>query len=65
MSKLIWIILVLVPAVLFVKSFFTVRSKQRTRSVSNFKKQLDYLVWVILFLIACELVYFIGSLILG
>jgi hypothetical protein len=65
MSKLIWIILVLVPAVLFLKSFFTIRSKKRAQAVSNFKKQLDYLVWVVLFLIACEIVYFIGTLILG
>jgi hypothetical protein len=65
MYKLIWIILILVPAVLFLKSFFTIRSKKRAQAVSNFKKQLDYLVWVILFLIACEVVYFIGTLILG
>jgi hypothetical protein len=65
MSKLIWIILVLVPTVLFLKSFFTIRSKKRAQAVSNFKKQLDYLVWVVLFLIACEVVYFIATLILG
>jgi hypothetical protein len=65
MSKLIWIILVLVPAVLFARSFFTIRSKKRAQAVSNFKKQLDYLVWVVLFLIACELAYFIGTLIFG
>jgi hypothetical protein len=65
MSKLIWIILVLVPTVLFLKSFFTIRSKKRAQAVSSFKKQLDYLVWVALFLIACEVAYFIGTLIFG
>jgi hypothetical protein len=65
MYKLISIILVLIPVVLFLRTFFTTRSKKRSQAVSNFKKQLDYLVWVILFLIACEVVYFIGTLILS
>ena len=33
--------------------------------MSNFRKQIDYLVWVILFLIGCEVVYVVGNLILN
>jgi hypothetical protein len=33
--------------------------------VSNFKKQIDYLVWIILILIGCGVVYSIGKLILS
>ncbi len=33
--------------------------------MSNFRKQVDYLVWVILFLIGCEVVYVVGSLVVN
>jgi hypothetical protein len=65
MYKLIGIILVSIPVVLFLRTIFTAQSKKRSQAVSNLKKQVDYLVWVILFLIACEVVYFIGTLILS
>jgi hypothetical protein len=65
MNKLVWIILVLMPVVLFLRTFFTVQSKKRSQAVSNFKKQIDYLVWAILLLIACEIVYFVGTLFLN
>ena len=64
MSKLIWILLVLLPVILFLRTIFTKRSN-RPQAVSNFKKQVDYLVWVILFLIGCEVVYLIVTLILN
>jgi hypothetical protein len=63
MYKLISIILALLPVVLFLRTIFTTRSKKG--AVSNFKKQVDYLIWVILFLVACEMVYFIGTLVLS
>ena len=63
MYKLIGIMLAAVPIVLFLRAIFTTQSKKRSQAVSNFKKQVDYLVWVIVFLIGCEIVYFIGTLI--
>jgi hypothetical protein len=36
----------------------------RSQAVSNFKKQVDYLVWAILILIGCEVAYLIGKLVL-
>jgi hypothetical protein len=65
MYKLIGIILAAIPIFLFLGSIFTAQSKKRSQAVSNFKKQIDYLVWAILFLIGCEVVYLIGTLILN
>jgi hypothetical protein len=65
MYKLIGIVLAAIPVVLFLRSIFTMRSKTRSQAVSNFRRQVDYLVWGILFLIGCEVVYFIWTLILN
>jgi putative exporter of polyketide antibiotics len=64
MYKLIGIILAAIPVVLFLRAIFTTQSTKRSQAVSNFKKQVDYLVWAILFLIGCEVIYLIGTLIL-
>ena len=65
MYKLIGIILAAIPVVLFLRTIFTTQSKKRSQAVSQFKKQLDYLVWAILFLIGCEVVYLIVTLVLN
>jgi hypothetical protein len=65
MYKLMGIMLAAIPVVLFLRTIFTAQSKKRSQAVSNFKKQVDYLVWVILFLIGCEVVYLIATLILN
>jgi hypothetical protein len=39
------------------------RSQKASRAFSEFKKQIDYLVWVILFVIGCVFVYSVASLI--
>jgi hypothetical protein len=62
MYKFIAIILAVMPVVLFLRAIF-MRSKKRSQAVSEFKKQLDYAIWVILFLIGCAVVYSIGKLI--
>jgi hypothetical protein len=38
-------------------------SVERSQAFSEFKKQIDYLVWAILFVIGCVLVYSVASLI--
>ncbi|HEY4408114.1 MAG TPA: hypothetical protein VGN55_25965 [Xanthobacteraceae bacterium] len=63
MYKLIGLILAAIPVILFLRSIFTALPKKRSQAVSNFKKQVDYLVWGILFLIGCEVVYLIVTLI--
>jgi hypothetical protein len=62
MYKLIGLILAVTPVVLFLRAIFTRQSKRTSQGVSNFKKQVDYLVWMVLFLIGCEVVYFLVTL---
>jgi hypothetical protein len=65
MFKLIGLILAAIPVVLFLRALFAGPWKKRSQAMSDFRKQVDYLVWVILFLIGCEVVYVVGSLILN
>jgi hypothetical protein len=63
MYKLIAIIVAAIPFILLLRSLFFGRSKRTSRAVSEFKKNIDYLVWAILFFIGCAMVYAIGKLI--
>jgi surface polysaccharide O-acyltransferase-like enzyme len=63
MLKLIGIIVAAMPVILFVRAMF-MGSKRRAQAVSNFRKELDYAVWVILLMIGLVLVLSIGKLIL-
>jgi hypothetical protein len=65
MYKLVGLILAAIPFVLLLRSVFTARQKGRSQAVSNFRRQIDYLVWGILFLIGCEIVYLIATLVLS
>jgi hypothetical protein len=61
MLKLIGIIVAALPVVLFVRAIL-MGSKQRTRAVSQFRKQVDDAVQVILLVIAVVVVISIGKL---
>jgi hypothetical protein len=63
MYKLITIILAAIPVILFLRTIFIGQLK-RSQAVSEFRKQIDYLVWIVLILIGCGLVYSLGKLIL-
>jgi len=63
MLKLIGIIILALPAVLFVNSLFSRRSRRYAEVMSNFRKQLDFAVWALLVMIACGGVFAIGRLI--
>jgi hypothetical protein len=63
MYKLISIILAAIPVILFLRTIFIGQVK-RSQAVSDFRKQIDCLVWIILILIGCGLVYSLGKLIL-
>jgi len=56
MFKLIGIAIAIIPFFLFLRSIFG-RSTAVKNALSEFQRQIDYLVWVILFLIAVGLVY--------
>jgi hypothetical protein len=51
-----------VPIVLFLRAILVRQSKKRAQAVSDFKKQMDYLVWATLFVIGCGVVYSIVKL---
>ena len=63
MYKLISIILAAIPVILFLRTIFMGQLK-RSQAVSDFRKQVDRLVGIILILIGCGLVYSLGKLIL-
>ena len=63
MYKLIGLIRAAVPIVLFLRAVFIGQSKKRAQAVSDFKKQMNYLIWVMLFVIGCGVVYSIGKLV--
>jgi surface polysaccharide O-acyltransferase-like enzyme len=63
MLKLIGIIIVAMPVILFVRALF-MGSKRREQAVSNFRRQVDYMVWIVLLLIGLVLVFSVVKLIL-
>ena len=62
MFKLISILLAVIPAFLFLRAVLG-RSTTIKRAASDFQRQIDYLVWVILFIIAIGMVYSVVNLI--
>jgi len=56
MSKLIAILVAVIPIILFLKSVFG-RSQTMQRASSELRRQIDYMVWAILFFILCGIVY--------
>jgi hypothetical protein len=63
MLKLITILAAAIPIILFVKTVVFGKSKVMREATSDFKRQIDYLVWGLVFLIGCALTYSIGTLI--
>jgi hypothetical protein len=63
MYKLIAILIAAMPVILFLGTVFFKQSKVMKEASAAFRKQVDYLVWTILFLVACALLYSIGTLI--
>ncbi|MCX7310927.1 MAG: hypothetical protein NTV56_04210 [Alphaproteobacteria bacterium] len=63
MVKLITILAAAIPIILFLKTMFFGKSKVMQEASATLRKQVDYLVWGILALVGCALVYSVGSLI--
>jgi len=63
MYKLITILAAAIPLILFVKTVVFGKSKVMREASSAFKRQIDYLVWGILFLVGAALVYSVGTLV--
>jgi uncharacterized membrane protein YadS len=62
MYKLITI-LAAIPIILFLRTIIFGKSKVLREATSEFRRQVDYLVWGFVFLIGCALVYSVGTLI--
>jgi len=63
MIKLIAILVAAMPIILFLRTVFFKQSKVMKEASAAFRRQVDYLMWAIMFLVACALVYSIGTLI--
>jgi hypothetical protein len=63
MYKLIVIIAAAMPIIFALRAILVGRSQETSRVFSEFKKQIDYLVWAILFIIGCLFVYELASMI--
>ena len=61
MYKLIVIIAAAMPTILLLRALFLGRSQKASQAFSEFKKHVDYLVWVILFVIGCVFVYSVAN----
>jgi hypothetical protein len=62
MFKWIGLILAALPVYFLLKSL-VMGTKTGSQAVANFKQQVDYAVWVILFFIGCAVVYGIAKLV--
>ena len=63
MYKLIIIFVALIPIILLLRTKFAGRPTKTSRPFSEFRKQIDLLVWVILFIIGGMVVYSVAELI--
>jgi hypothetical protein len=63
MLKLITILAASIPIILFLTNLFFRRSKVLQQASAEFRKQIDYLVWGILIVVGCGIVYSLGRLI--
>ena len=63
MLKAITLLAAAIPVILFLKNVFFRRSKVMQQASAEFRKQVDYLVWGILILVGCALIYSVGRLI--
>jgi hypothetical protein len=61
--KLIAILVAAMPIILYLRTVFFRQTKVMKEASTAFRKQVDYLVWTILFLIVCTLVYSVGTLV--
>jgi hypothetical protein len=63
MYKLITILAAAIPVILFLKTVFFGKSKVMQQASAKFRKQVDYLVWGIIFLVSCALLYSVAVLV--
>jgi len=62
MFRFIEFLIIAIPVILFLKAMFFGKSSKYSQALADFKKQIDYLVWAILFMIGCAVVYALAKL---
>jgi hypothetical protein len=62
MFKLISILIALIPVFLFLRAVLG-RSATGRRAAADFKRQIDFVVWALLFIIAAAMLYSLISLV--
>jgi hypothetical protein len=62
MYKLIAVLIAAMPIILFLRTVLFKKSKIMTEASAAFRKQVDYLVLGVFFLVGCVLVYSVGNL---
>jgi multisubunit Na+/H+ antiporter MnhB subunit len=61
--KLIALIAAALPVILFVRAMFFRRPTRLSEGMKEFKKQIDFAVWIFLGLVGCVVVFAAGKLI--
>jgi hypothetical protein len=61
MYKLIVLLVAAIPVVMFLRKVFFRRSKVVEGAMADFRRHVDYMVWAILIVIGCALVYAVGK----
>jgi predicted permease len=64
MYKLIAILVAVIPIILFLRTVIFGRSQAMKQASSDLRRQIDYLAWAVLFLVACGIAYSVVNLIL-
>jgi hypothetical protein len=61
--KIIVFITAMIPLIVFVRKMFFRRPSRLSQAFGEFKKQIDYAVWIFLGLIACVALFAAGKLV--
>ena len=65
MTKLLMLLVAVVPVVLLVNRLFFRRSAKMQKALSEFRRQVDYASWALLAIVAGAIVFALAKLIYG
>ena len=61
--KIIAFVAAAIPLILFLRSIFYRRTTRFSAGLKEFKKQIDFAVWIFLVLVGCIVVFALGNLV--
>lgn len=65
MYRLLELVVLAVPVVLFLRAIFPGQSKKLSEKWSKLKREIDFAVWVMLAVMACAAIYSVATLVLA